>query len=259
MERVNHSDFAPSARERDKSSDCDKRAVRSDTQINDLSLGYRSRKGGGTEVELLKNRWQTLTILLTFLTIILVVWLLHPGSTIGNVSAVETGSSLGAYWDAGCSARVSSIDWGNMTPSQTKNITFYIRNEGLTTIFLSGIAKNWNSITAQGYIRFVFGSDDQRALASEVKKVTCSLTISPEITNITNFSFDVLFQGTNYLLADVNQDGRVDMRDISLVVGVLGTTPTSPDWNPNADLNRDFEVDMRDLSLVSQDFAKTSQ
>jgi hypothetical protein len=223
-------------------------------------MTYPSDTGREGEAERLNNKWQTMTILLALLTIILVVWLLRPGGfEVGNVSAVETSSSLGAYWDAGCSEMVSSLDWGNMTPSQTKNITFYIRNEGLTTVFLSGIAKNWNSITAQGYIRFVFGSDDQRALASEVKKVTCSLTISPEITNITNFSFDVLFQGTNYLLADVNQDGRVDMRDISLVVGVLGTTPTSLDWNPNADLNRDFEVDMRDLSLVSQDFAKTSQ
>jgi hypothetical protein len=152
---------------------------------------------------------------------------------------------------------VSSIDWGNLTPSQTRNITFYIRNEGSTTLFLSGIDKNWNPITAEGYIRFVFGSADQVVQASEVKKVTCSLTISPEIINITNFSFDVLLQGTNYLLADVNQDGIVDMKDIAIVGHAFGTTPTSSDWNPNADLNRDLEVDIHDLSLVRQDFGKT--
>jgi len=207
----------------------------------------------------LKNKWHTLVILLAFLTIILVVWLRHPGFGVGNVSAVETSSSLGAYWDVGCSAMVSSIDWGNLTPSQTRNITFYIRNEGSTTLFLSGIDKNWNPITAEGYIRFVFGSADQVVQASEVKKVTCSLTISPEIINITNFSFDVLLQGTNYLLADVNQDGIVDMKDIAIVGHAFGTTPTSSDWNPNADLNRDLEVDMHDLSLVCQDYAKTSQ
>ena len=199
-----------------------------------------------------------MTILLALLTIILVVWLLRPGGLeVGNVSAVETSSSLGAYWDAGCSEMVSSLDWGNMTPSQTENITFYIRNEGSTTIFLSGIDKNWNPTTAEDYIRFVFDSDDQTVQASEVKKVTCNLTISPEIINITNFNFDVLLQGTNHLLADVDQNGIVDMKDIAIVGHPFGTTPTSSDWNPNADLNRDLEVDMHDLSLVRQDFAKT--
>jgi hypothetical protein len=206
----------------------------------------------------LSNKWQTVTILLALLTIILVAWLLHPGFVGRNVSAVETSGSLGVYWDVDCSVRVSSIDWGNMTPSQTENSSFYIRNDGSTTIFLSGIDKNWNPATAEGYMRFVFGSADQTVQPSEVKKVTCSLTISPEITNITNISFDVLFQGTNYLLADVNQDGIVNMKDIAIVVSAFGTTPTSPGWNPNADLNRDLKVDEADLSLVYQDFAKTS-
>ena len=146
-----------------------------------------------------------------------------------------------------------------MTPSQTKNITFYIRNEGSKTIFLSGIAKNWNPDAAAIYIHFVFGSDNQNAYAGEVKKVTCSLTISSEIVSITKFRFDVLLQGTSYLLADVDQDGRVDLRDISIIIIVVGTTPASSNWNPNADLNRDLEVDIRDLTLVLKDFAKTSQ
>lgn len=209
-------------------------------------------------MEGLNNRGQTLVILLALLTIILVVWSLRRGGfEVGNVSAVETSSSLGAYWDVGCSERVSSIDWGNMTPSQTKDIVFYIRNEGSTTMFLSGIDKNWNPIVAEGYIRFVFGSADQIVQASEVKKVTCNLTVSREITNITNFSFDVLLQGTDYLLEDVNQDGIVNMKDIAIVDQALGLTPASPDWNPKADLNRNLEVDMHDLSLVVQGFGKT--
>ena len=222
-------------------------------------MTYPSYEGGEWEAERLNNRWQTLMFLLTLLTIIFVVWLPHQGFVVSNVSAVETSSSLGAYWDVDCRASVSSIDWGTMTPGQTKNVTFYIRNEGSTTILLSGIAKNLNPITAEGYIRFVFGSNDQKVQAGEVKKVTCSLTISPKITNITNFSFDVLLQGTNYLLSDVNKDGIVDMKDIAIVARAFGTTPTSPRWNPNADLNRDLEVDVHDLSLVCRDFAKTSQ
>lgn len=205
----------------------------------------------------MNNKWQTLTILLALLTIILGVWSLHSGFVVGNVSAVETSSSLGAYWDVGCSARVSSIDWGNMTPSQTKNITFYIRNDGSTTIFLSGIDKNWNPTTAEGYVRFVFGSADQIVQASEVKKVTCSLTISPEITNITNFSFTVLLQGTNYLLGDVNQDGKVDGKDTAIVALAFGSIPGDPRWNALADVYEDQKIDGKDINQVTIHFGKS--
>jgi hypothetical protein len=206
----------------------------------------------------LQNKWQTLTILLIILTGIVTVCLLRPGFPFPNVSAVETTGTLGAYWDSGCNLRVSAIDWGNMTLGQTKNITFYVRNEGSTTIFLSAIDKNWNPTAAQNYIHFVFGSDNEKARANEVKKINCSLTVSTETTNITNYSFEVLLQGTDYLLSDANRDGRVDMRDIAILVGVFGTTPTSPNWNPNADLNRDLIVNMRDLAIALQDFAETS-
>ncbi len=204
------------------------------------------------------NKWQTLTILLTLLTTILAIWFLKPGGSIQNVAAVQTSGTLGAYWDSGCSSRVTTIDWGNMTLGQTKIITFYVRNEGSTSIFLSAIDKNWNPTTAQSYIHFVCGSDDQKVQANEVNKVICSLTVSIVTTNITNYSFNMLMQGTDYLLSDVNHDGKVDLRDIALLIGVYGTTPASPNWNPNADLNRDLKVNMHDVAIACQDFTKTS-
>jgi Dockerin type I domain len=206
----------------------------------------------------LHNKWQTLTILLTLLITILAILLLKPGGSIQNVAAVQTSGTLGVYWDSGCSSRVTAIDWGNMTLGQTKNITFYVRNEGSTAIFLSAIDKNWNPTTAQSYIHFVCNSDDEKAQANEVQKVNSSLTISTVTTNITTYTFDVLLQGTNYLLSDVNQDGKVDIRDITLVIMVFGTTPNSPNWNPKADLNRDLKVNMHDIFIVCQDFARTA-
>lgn len=201
------------------------------------------------------NKWQTLTILLTLLTTITAICFLRSGGSIQNVAAIQTSGTLGAYWDPSCSSKVTTIDWENMTPGQTKDITFYVRNEGSTTIFLSAIDKSWNPQAAQSYIHFVCDSDDQKAQANEVKKVTFSLTVSTEITNITHYSFDVLLQGTDYMLADVNHDGKVDMRDIALIVQVFGTTPASPNWNPNADLNQDLKVNMHDIAIACQDFA----
>jgi hypothetical protein len=50
---------------------------------------------------------------------------------------------------------------------------------------------------------------------------------------------------------DVNQDGKIDIADVSLVAYALGSYPGHPRWNPNADVDRDGEVDMQDIVIVA--------
>jgi len=213
----------------------------------------RGRKGG-----LLQNKWLQSAIFLALLLSTLTVWSLRPRSPIPNVSAIETVGTFGVYWNSNCTTKVTSINWGNMTPGQEKTTTFYIRNEASNQMFLAGIDKNWNPTTAQSHIHFTFDSDDQKIQAGQTKKVTCTLTVSIETTNISNYSFDILLLGTDYLLADLNKDGSVNMRDINYMIQLFNTNPSSPNWNPNADLNKDLIVGMRDISIALQDFGKTS-
>ena len=206
----------------------------------------------------MQNKWLQLAIFLALLLSTLTIWSLRPRIPISNVSAIETVGTFGVYWNSNCTTRVTSINWGNMTPGQEKTTPFYIRNEASSPMFLAGIDKNWNPPTAQSYVHFTFDSDDQKIQGGQTKKVTCTLTVSIEITNISNYSFDILLLGTDYLLADLNKDGHIDMRDIAFLIGLFGTTPASPNWNPNADLNKDLKVGMRDISIALQDFGKTS-
>jgi predicted deacylase len=55
---------------------------------------------------------------------------------------------------------------------------------------------------------------------------------------------------------DVNQDGAVDMHDISIVARAFGSTPSSPNWNPAADVNGDGTVNMADLAMVVRHFGE---
>jgi hypothetical protein len=55
---------------------------------------------------------------------------------------------------------------------------------------------------------------------------------------------------------DTNQDGKVDMRDVSLVARAFGTTTGSPYWNQQADLNNDAVVDMSDMAIVARHFGE---
>jgi len=52
-------------------------------------------------------------------------------------------------------------------------------------------------------------------------------------------------------------DGNVDMKDIAYVAARFGTTPSSPNWNPNCDVNDDGKVDMKDVAIVAAHFGDT--
>ncbi|MEM3629146.1 MAG: PKD domain-containing protein [Candidatus Bathyarchaeia archaeon] len=56
---------------------------------------------------------------------------------------------------------------------------------------------------------------------------------------------------------DLNMDGMVDMKDISLAARAFGSYPGHPRWNYVADENEDGIIDMRDIALTCRNFGKT--
>lgn len=55
---------------------------------------------------------------------------------------------------------------------------------------------------------------------------------------------------------DTNQDGTVNMHDISIVARAMGSTPGSSNWNPAADANGDGVITMTDLAMVARHFGE---
>jgi len=58
------------------------------------------------------------------------------------------------------------------------------------------------------------------------------------------------------ILGDINGDGRVDGRDITIAARAFGTRPGDPRWNLDADINGDGKVDGRDLVMIARNFGK---
>jgi hypothetical protein len=54
--------------------------------------------------------------------------------------------------------------------------------------------------------------------------------------------------------ADINVDGKVDMKDIALVAKAFGTKAGDPRWNANADVVTDGIINMRDVGFVARNF-----
>jgi parallel beta-helix repeat protein len=76
---------------------------------------------------------------------------------------------------------------------------------------------------------------------------------------IDNYPADNTLAGgpvTVRILGDINGDGRVDGRDITIAARAFGTRPGYPRWNPDADINGDGMVDGRDITLIARNFGK---
>jgi peptide/nickel transport system substrate-binding protein len=59
------------------------------------------------------------------------------------------------------------------------------------------------------------------------------------------------------LTGDIDESGKVDIRDIATAAKAFGTDPTSPRWNPYADVNGDNKIDIRDIASIAKQFGKT--
>jgi hypothetical protein len=53
---------------------------------------------------------------------------------------------------------------------------------------------------------------------------------------------------------DINNDGKVDIKDIAIVARAFGSYPGHPRWNPDADLYQDLQIDIRDIAIVASCF-----
>lgn len=61
------------------------------------------------------------------------------------------------------------------------------------------------------------------------------------------------------LIGDMNSDGKVDIKDISIAAKAFGSYPGHPRWAPVADINKDNKIDIRELAMVARNFGKTWQ
>jgi hypothetical protein len=128
---------------------------------------------------------------------VLVAALLIGYNTITNTGSVK-GVGVGVYWDADCTDSVSSIDWGFLEPGETTNVTIYIKNEGNIPVVLNMTTENWVPASASDYITLTWYREGYLLDSDSVVQSVLTLSVDPNISEVTSFSFDIVIAGTEY-------------------------------------------------------------
>jgi hypothetical protein len=95
----------------------------------------------------------------------------------------------------GIDCDTTSIDWGLIEPGGSANHVVHLRASGTAPVTLTFNASNWNPTAAQPYMTLTWNYSGSQITSSWVP-VQFTLSVSPAVQNITNFSFDITITGS---------------------------------------------------------------
>ena len=99
----------------------------------------------------------------------------------------------GIYWDSACTNRIEEIDWGTLYPGSVANKDIYIRNEGSQAGTFYMVTRNWNPANTVNYLHLTWNYSEQPVNPNQVIPIKITLKVDSDISNITNFAFDIIF------------------------------------------------------------------
>lgn len=106
---------------------------------------------------------------------------------------------FGVYWDPTGTRPVTSIEWGNLWPGQTRNATFYVRNEGSSPIYCSASwnETSWKPANASRFFDMTWNFGGAPLAPSRARKVTLALHVHKDVWGVETFSFDIVISAQN--------------------------------------------------------------
>ena len=110
---------------------------------------------------------------------------------------VTTTPNLSVYSNSACTSTLAAIPWGTMTAGDTVTNTIYVKNTGTGTLTLGLAISNWTPTEASTHITYSWDKQGTQLSAGQSTQATITITVSPTITGITNFSNTISITGTN--------------------------------------------------------------
>ncbi len=144
------------------------------------------------------------------------------------------------------------------------NVTAVVRNFGVVTetsltvkIFANGTligSTNISSLPGRSSLATTF-QWNTNTLTKGGYTLSAQLPPVPGETSLTDNQLTDGVLRVN-LPGDVDGDKVVNIIDIAIIGAAFGTSPGSPNWNPNADINNDGTVNILDLAIAGANYGK---
>jgi len=174
-----------------------------------------------------------------------VIYCFGPAFTTNNI-AISSLTESSLVVGQGYNLNITATLQNNGDTAETFNVTAYaddtpIQTEEITLMNGSSTAATfvWNTTS------FAYGNYTISAYATPV----------PDQTNTTNNSI----LGGSVLVTipgDLNGDFTVGLSDLVILAKAYGSTPGSPNWNPNADIEGTGVVGLSDLVILAQHYGQ---
>ena len=110
----------------------------------------------------------------------------------GDIDAIN----VGVYSDGNCSDAVSFIEWGNIEPGSVENVSLFFRNEGTVAADLFLSTDNWSPSNASEFLTLTWDYSGQTLDLFEIIPIALTLQVSPSVSGIESFSFDIIIGAT---------------------------------------------------------------
>jgi hypothetical protein len=110
----------------------------------------------------------------------------------GSISAVN----VGLYSDSQCSQKLTSVDWGTLSPGETLTKTIYIKNTCNGRLTLKMTKTNWDPPQADGPISITWNREGSPINAGQTLQAVITLSVSSTISDIASFDVQVVITGT---------------------------------------------------------------
>jgi len=114
---------------------------------------------------------------------------------ISSVASIKT-IGVKVYWNQNGTQPISFIDWGILEPNSSVTFTVYVKSSSNVPTNLTIFTQNWNPANASAYISLTADPNNIVIETSQIIAVNLTLTVASDIEGITNFAFDIIFNGT---------------------------------------------------------------
>lgn len=114
----------------------------------------------------------------------------------GGTATIKTSSpELSIYSDESEMSPVTSIDWGALSPNQTKTVSIYLLSDSDYS-HVTASRSNLDPASIKDFTDFQYSNSISLA-ANQLKQFNLTLRIHPDIANITAFSFNIMINVYN--------------------------------------------------------------